>query len=102
MAIGKRLFGGTGGAEAAFEKFREHAAKHGGLIGFAPAHFRAGALMREIIQAEAETRAAIGQHDAAKFIEKFRLAVSGEAHHFIFVAKFPKAEILGERGVIHP
>ena len=40
-------------------------------------------------------------NDAAKFFEKFRLAIGGEAHHFVFVAKFPKAEILRERGVIH-
>ena len=44
---------------------------------------------------------AVGAHDLAKFLEEFRLAIRGEAHHFVFIAKFPEAEILRQRRVVH-
>ena len=37
----------------------------------------------------------------AKLIEVGRLTVGAEAHHLVFVAKFPEAEVLGDRGVVH-
>ncbi len=44
----------------------------------------------------------IGAHNFAKSIEKLRRAVSGQAHHFVFISEFPETEILRQRGVIHP
>ena len=63
------------GAETFFEIRGKEAAKYGSAIGFAPAHFRALALMREIFQAEPEGERAIGVSDAVEFLEKFGLAV---------------------------
>ncbi len=58
--------------------------------------------MREIFKAEPEGQRPIGAHDAAKFVQISGLAIGGEAHHFVFIAELPEAEILRERGVIHP
>ena len=89
------------GPETFFEIRGEKAAEHRGAVGLAPGHVGALALVREIFQAQAEGKRRVHVNDAAKFIEEFRLAVGGEAHHFVFVAEFPEAEILRERGVIH-
>ena len=57
--------------------------------------------MREILETELEGKRRVHVNDTAKFVEKFRLAVRGQAHHFVFVAKFPEADVLRQRGVIH-
>src|SRR5258707_10532155 len=58
-------------------------------------------MMREIFQAEAKS-GALCMYDVAKFRQKFRVAVRSEAHHFVFVTEFQKAEILRDRTVIKP
>ncbi len=102
MAPGYGLGGRARSPHAPFEVFREHAAELGGLVGFAPSQFWSGAVVTEVIEAQGEARAAVGPNDALKFVEEFRLSVRGEPHHFVFVAKFPKPEVLRERCVIHP
>jgi len=81
----------------------KHFAENGRLVGFGPGHFRAGLVMREVVEAEleAEIAAVVAEpEDVAKGFEVRGLAVGGEAHHFVFVAKFQEAEILGDRAVI--
>ena len=58
--------------------------------------------MLEIFQAQAETDAPVGAHDAPEFIEISRLAISGQAHDFEFIAEFAESEILRNGGVVHP
>ena len=41
------------------------------------------------------------EHDLAEFVEISGLAIRRQAHHLVFVAKFPEAEILGDRRVVH-
>ncbi len=100
-----RWVSGSSALRAGPRRFSRYGEKRrprtGVLVAVAPGHFRALALMREIFEAEAEGERLVGVNDAAKFLEKFGLAVRGEAHHFVFVAEFPEAEILRERGVIH-
>src|ERR1700734_2934479 len=88
-------------AQTLFEIRGEKPAKHRRLICFPPSHIGALALMGEILEAQAERKGAIGINDAAEFVQKFRLAVRGQAHHFVFVAEFPKANVLRESGVVH-
>ena len=59
-------------------------------------------MMREIIQSQFESIAGIGLDDTTEFFKKFRLAIRSQTHHFVFVAKFPEAHVLRQRGVIHP
>src|SRR5271165_6500145 len=58
-------------------------------------------MVLEIVKAQAEADAAVGVNNFSEFVEVSRLAVRGEAHHFVFVAEFPEAEVLRNRGVIH-
>ena len=97
----ERLIRWRAGPEPLFEVGRKKPAEHRRAARIAPGHFGALLLMREIFEAEAERKRAVGAHDAAKLVQKFRLAIGREAHHFVFVAKFPEAEILRERGVVH-
>ena len=78
-----------------------HRAEFGSLAGVAPGHVGTRAVMLEIFEAQAETDASVGAHDAAKLIQISRLAVSGQAHDLVFVAKLAKPEILRHGGVIH-
>ena len=90
------------GAEALFEMSRENRRPSTGVWSASRQVISAPeSVVREIFETEAEGKRAVGVNDAAKFVEKFGLAVGGEAHHFVFVAKFPESEILGQRGVIH-
>ena len=81
---------------------RIHRAQLGSFIGVAPGHLRPGAVVLEIFQAQAEADAAVGADDAAEFIEIGRLAICGQAHHFVFVAEFAESQILRHRRVVHP
>ena len=101
VALLERLVGEARGAEAFFEIRRKKPAENGSAVGITPGHVRALRLVREIFQAQAEGKRRVHVNDAAKFFEEFRLAVGSEAHHFVFVAKFPEADVLRERGVIH-
>ena len=59
--------------------------------------------MGEIVEVQAETELAIvgaEAHDIAKGVEILRLAVRSETHHFVFVAEFQEAEILGHGAVV--
>src|SRR5947207_13488908 len=74
-------------------------------MAFGPGHFRASAVMRKVPKPQAETvaiGAAIKTHHVAKIAELFRVAISGEPHDFVLVAKFQEAEILRHRGVKQP
>src|SRR5579864_439094 len=102
VALFERLFGRTGVAQALFEKRRKEAAEHRRFIGLLPGHFRAALVMREIAKVETETDGTFGANDVAKFVEKRRRAISGEAHYFVFITKLPEAQILRHRRVEHP
>src|ERR1700678_4204843 len=101
MTLLERFIRLAGGPQALLEIVREQSSQHRRLIGVAPGHIRALGLMAEVFQTEAERKRAVGVNDPPKLVEKFRLAVSGQAHYFEFVAKFPEADILSQRGVIH-
>ena len=59
-------------------------------------------MVREVIQAQAETiSAVIRLHDLAELFQELRLSIRRQAHHFVFVAKFPEAHVLRERRVVH-
>src|ERR1700722_3502074 len=91
----------TRGPQPLFQISRKEPAKYWCPICFSPTHVRALALMREIFQAQVERQRPVGMDDEQKLLQKFRLAVSRQAHHFVFVAEFPEADVLGQRGVIH-
>jgi len=98
----QRFFGSANRSQALRHFIRKHFAERRRLIGFGPGHFRARAVMREVIEPQAEAvpvGAAIKAHDVAKSAELFRVAVSGEPHDFVLVAKFQEAEILRHRAV---
>src|SRR5271155_3193412 len=101
MALLDRLIGLARGAETLFQISRKKAAEDRRAVRFAPGHVRALILMREISEAETEGERAVHANDPAKLIEKFRLAVRRQAHHFVFVAEFPEAEVLRERRIVH-
>ena len=90
----------TGRPQALGHEVGIHGAEFGSLSGVAPGHVRARDVMLEIFETQAETDVSMSSHDAAKFIEISRLAVSGQAHHLVLIAKFFKAEVLRDRGVI--
>ena len=57
--------------------------------------------MREEFEAEAEAAALVlVLQDGAEGVEIGRLAVSRQAHHFVFIAVLQEAEILGDRRVV--
>src|SRR5437879_1331366 len=61
--------------------------------------------MREVPKPQAEAVAVgamIKAHDVAKSAELFRMAICGEPHDFVLVAKFQEAEILRHRAVKQP
>ena len=79
----------------------EHRAQLGSLIGIAPGHLRAGAMVLEILESQAEADAAVGADNVAELVQISRLAVSGQAHDFVFVAEFAKSQVLRHGRVIH-
>ena len=102
VALLERLVGVTNGAEEAGHFGGEHFAKRGGFVGVGPGHFRAGAMVGEIVKAETETVGAgifVEAHNIAEGLEAVGLAVSAEAHDFVFIAKFEEAEKLGDGAV---
>ncbi len=92
VALRERLAWFARRPEALLEVWREESAEHRRARRIAPGHVRALALVREIFEPEAERKRPVRPHDAPKLLEKFRLAVSCQAHHFVFVAEFPEAE----------
>src|SRR5947209_16339896 len=56
-------------------------------------------MVPEKFQIQPEGSVGTNPHDLAKRIEKGRLAVGREAHHFVFVAIIRKPEELGQRGI---
>ena len=78
-----------------------HRAQFGSLVGVAPGHFRAGAMVLEIFESQAEADASVGADNVAELVQVGRLAVSGQAHDFVFVAEFAKSQILRHGRVIH-
>ena len=58
-------------------------------------------MVLEIFQSQAETDASVGADDLAELLEIGRLAVSGQAHHFVLVAEFAEAQVLRHGRVIH-
>ena len=102
MALLERFLCFARRAKPLLQICREQPSQHRSLVGVAPRHLRALILVREIFEAQPERKRPIRTHDAAKFFEKFRLAVCRKPHHLVFVAKFPEAEILRQRRVIHP
>src|SRR5256884_538322 len=96
------FFGSANRPQALRHFIRKHFAERRRLVGFGPGHLRAGAVMREVIELQAEAvavGAAIKTHDVAKRAELLRLAVRGQAHDFVLVAKFQEAQILRHRAV---
>src|ERR1700684_4636893 len=89
------------GPQPLFQVSREKPAQHRCAIRLSPTHVRALGLMREIFQTQAKRKRPIGIYYLAKFIGKFRFTVSRQAHHLVFVAKLPEADVLRQRGVIH-
>src|SRR6266849_3033049 len=63
-----------------------------------PGHLHAAAVMREVIEVEADL-VRIDAHDVAELREEPRLSIRGEAHHFVFVAVLSKAQELGKGGI---
>src|SRR6185437_282741 len=88
-------------AQALLEKRRKEAAEHRRFIRLLPGHFRAAFMMREITKVETETERSFGANDVAELVKIRRRAISGEAHHLVFIAKLPEAQILRHRGVEH-
>src|SRR5580704_1693814 len=89
-------------AQAFFQIRGEEPAEHWRLICFPPSHIGALALMGEIFKAQPERKRAIGINDTSKLVQKFRLAVGRETHHFVLVTEFPEANVLGEGRVVQP
>src|SRR5215469_12061019 len=59
--------------------------------------------MREIFQAQPEAKVSTVRtkaHNVAKRFHVFRLAVSGQTHHLVFVGEFQEAEVLRHRAVV--
>ena len=79
----------------------EHRAQLGSLVGIAPGHLRAGAMVFEILEPQPEADASIGADDAAELVEEGRLAVGAQAHHFVFIAELSKSQVLRDSRVIH-
>ena len=100
MALFNRLFGFACGAKPHFQVVREQSAENRSRACIAPSHFWALDLVREIVEIQPKLHAAIGAHDFAKLIEETRSAIGAEAHHFVFIAEFPEAEILSQGGVV--
>src|SRR3954469_9683889 len=62
-------------------------------------------MMNEVVKTQAKAVAVsigVEAHNVAKNIELFRLTVSSQSHHLVFVAKLRKAEILRHRAVVQP
>src|ERR1700675_1042353 len=55
VTLFKRLIGTAHGSEVASQFGREQFAESGGFGGFRPAHFGAGAMVDEVVEAETET-----------------------------------------------
>ena len=101
MHLFDRSRGIARGPQALGHVVGKHRAEFGSLIGVAPGHLRAGAMMLEILEAQAEADASVGADDAAELLQVGRLAVGGQAHDFVFVAEFAKSQILRDGRVIH-
>src|SRR5256885_9343185 len=57
--------------------------------------------MCEILQSQMETGELVAvAQDVAEGFKLFRLAIRSQAHHFVFVTKLRKAQILRDCGVI--
>src|SRR5260370_23038847 len=80
-----RRFCGSANRPQALRHFlRKHFAERRRLIGFGPGHLRACAVMREVIQPQAEAvpvRHALKTHDVAESIELFRVGLDYFSHH---------------------
>ena len=63
-----------------------------------PSHLHALAVMCEVVQIQAAL-ISLGADQAPHLFGKARLAISGEAHHLVFVAVLGKAEKLRKSGV---
>src|ERR1700685_2929192 len=62
-------------------------------------------MVDEVVEAEAKPIAGsvgVAAEDVAKGFKIFRLPVRDKSHHFVLVAKFRKAKILGNRAVVEP
>src|SRR5271157_2637358 len=72
----------------------------GGLATF-PRHLGARAVMEEVVASQLEVHpTAVGRnHDPPELVQKFRLAVGGKSHHFVFVPVLREAQVLRERGI---
>ena len=79
----------------------EHRAELGSLVGIAPGHLGPVRWCLKYFEAQAETDASVGANDVAEFIQISRLAVSGQAHDFVFIAEFAKSQVLRHGRVIH-
>src|SRR5713226_9925398 len=69
MALLDRLTGSAAGPQALLHVLGEYPSELGGLVGFTPGHVGAGAVVREVLQAEAEALRAAALQDAAKLLE---------------------------------
>src|ERR1700737_5027188 len=102
MALLERLIRTPHRSEVASQFGREQFAKSGGFVGFRPAHFRSSAMVGEVVEAETETvttRIFVEADDVAKGFKLIGPAIGAEAHHFVFIAEFQEAEILGDGAV---
>src|ERR1700686_2153276 len=102
VALLERLIRTAYRSEVASHFGREQFSKSGGLVGFGPAHFRSGAMMGEVVEAETETvgaRLFVKADDIAKSFKIIGLTVGAKAHHFVFIAEFQEAEILRDSAV---
>src|SRR5438309_2181958 len=98
----QRFFGSANRPQALRHFIRKHFAERWRLVGFGPGHLRARAVMREVIQPQAEAvpvGAPIKTYDVAEYVEPLRVAVRGQPHDFVLVAKFQETEILRHRAV---
>src|ERR1700675_706103 len=102
VALLERLIRTAHPSEVTSQFGRKQFAESGGFVGFRPAHFRSSAVVDEVVEAETETVGAgvfVEAHDVAKGVKLIGPAISAETHHFIFIAEFQEAEILGDGAV---
>src|ERR1700693_3598136 len=102
MALLQWLIGTAHGTEVASQFGREQFSKSGSLVGFGPTHLGSGAMVGEVIEAEAKTVGAgifVEAHNVAEAFQLIGLTIGAEAHHFVFIAEFQEAEILSDGAV---